>query len=119
MADMGEERRSTARTVADRLWNSRWLLAAGIVAIVTVYVFAGMSAYVLLLALAMLFGAVMLPTGIGRQSAERAAAIEASQAPGLADALSFSRGSSRLDGSIDIKLVFGPRVISIRVATRL
>ncbi|UDL92256.1 two-component sensor histidine kinase [Mesorhizobium sp. PAMC28654] len=103
MADM-EEERSTARAIADRLWNSRWLLAAGVVAIVIVYVFAGMSAYVLLLALAMLFGAVMLPTGIGRQSAERAAAIEAS-------------GLQRLSGEYLAAAVADPLIIFDRTAT--
>ena len=52
MADMGgAEQRSTAQLVATRLWNSRWLLAAGIVAVLTVYGFADMTGYVVLLAI--------------------------------------------------------------------
>lgn len=104
MADMGEEERGTARTVADRLWTSRWLLAAGIIAIVAVYVSADVSAYVLLPALAMLFGAAMLPTGIRRQSAARAAAIEAS-------------GLQRLSGEYLAAAVADPLIIFDRTAT--
>lgn len=105
MADMGEEERSTARTVADRLWNSRWLLATGVIAIVAVYVFADVSAYVLLPVLAMLFGAAMLPTGIRRrQSAARAAAIEAS-------------GLQRLSGEYLAAAVADPLIIFDRTAT--
>ena len=104
MADMGEEERSTARTVADRLWSSRWLLAAGVIAIVAVYLFADVSAYVLLPALAMLFGAAMLPVGIRRQSAARAAAIEAS-------------GLQRLSGEYLAAAVADPLIIFDRTAT--
>ncbi|MET2828736.1 sensor histidine kinase [Mesorhizobium shangrilense] len=104
MADMGEEGRSTGRTVADRLWTSRWLLAAGIITIVAVYVFADVSAYVLLPALAMLFGAAMLPSGIRRQSAARAAAIEAS-------------GLQRLSGEYLAAAVADPLIIFDRTAT--
>lgn len=104
MADLGEEERGTARTVADRLWTSRWLLAAGIIAIVAVYVSADVSAYVLLPALAMLFGAAMLPTGIRRQSAARAAAIEAS-------------GLQRLSGEYLAAAVADPLIIFDRTAT--
>ncbi|TIU09155.1 MAG: two-component sensor histidine kinase, partial [Mesorhizobium sp.] len=77
MADIGTEQRSKAQAVASRLWNSRWLLAAGIVAVLTVYVFA--AGYVVLLACAvLLLAAAMLPAGVARQSAGDAAAIEAS-----------------------------------------
>ena len=62
MADMGgAEQKSTARVVAIRLWDSRWLLAAGVVAILVVYGFAGLSAYVVLLAFVLLLAAAMLP----------------------------------------------------------
>ncbi|TIY10757.1 MAG: two-component sensor histidine kinase, partial [Mesorhizobium sp.] len=79
MADMGgAEQRSTAQLVTTRLWNSRWLLAAGIVAVLTVYGFADTSGYVVLLACAvLLLAAAMLPASVARQSAEDAAAIEA------------------------------------------
>ncbi|TIP68174.1 MAG: two-component sensor histidine kinase, partial [Mesorhizobium sp.] len=72
MADMGgAEQPSTAQAVATRLWNSRWLLAAGIVAVLTVYAFANMSFYVVLLACAvLLLAAAMLPAGVARQSVE-------------------------------------------------
>ncbi|MER9200347.1 ATP-binding protein [Mesorhizobium sp. M0933] len=78
MADIGTERRGRAQAVAMRLWNSRWLLAAGLVAVLMVYGFAGMSGYVVLLAGAVLVAAAMLPAGIARQSTENAAAIESS-----------------------------------------
>ncbi|TIX35567.1 MAG: two-component sensor histidine kinase, partial [Mesorhizobium sp.] len=78
MADIGTERKGRAQSVAMRLWNSRWLLAAAFVAVLMVYGFAGMSGYVVLLAGAVLVAAAMLPAGVARQSTENAAAIEAS-----------------------------------------
>jgi len=66
------------QALAARLWRGRWLLAVGFVAIVAVYFFAGASVYVPLLALAALVAAAMLPATAERQSADEAAAIEAS-----------------------------------------
>lgn len=107
MADMGgTEQRSTAQLVANRLWNSRWLLAAGIVALLTVYGFADMTGYVVLLACAvLLLAAAMLPAGVARQSAEDAAAIEA------------GGGLPQLSGEYLAAAVADPLIIFDRTAT--
>ena len=104
MADLGAEQKSTAQAVANRLWNSRWLLAAGIVAVLAVYSFAGMSAYVVLLACAVLLAAAMLPTEAARQASDSAAAIEAS-------------GLQRLSGEYLAAAVADPLIIFDRTAT--
>ena len=77
MTDLDAEQKGMAQTLAIRLWNSRWLLAAGVVAVLIAFAFAGISAYVLLPALLLLFAAATLPAAGLRQSAESAAAIEA------------------------------------------
>ncbi|TIU98569.1 MAG: two-component sensor histidine kinase [Mesorhizobium sp.] len=106
MADMGgAEQRSTAQLVTTRLWNSRWLLAAGIVAVLTVYGFADTSGYVVLLACAvLLLAAAMLPASVARQSAEDAAAIEAG-------------GLQQLSGEYLAAAVADPLIIFDRTAT--
>jgi two-component system phosphate regulon sensor histidine kinase PhoR len=105
MADMGAEQRSTAQAAAIRLWNSRWLLAAGIVAVLLVYVFADMSGYAVLLACAvLLIAAAMLPAGVARPSAEGTATIEAS-------------GLQRLSGEYLAAAVGDPLIIFDRTAT--
>jgi two-component system phosphate regulon sensor histidine kinase PhoR len=78
MAETGAGQDSRGQAVAARLWRNRRLLAAGIAAIIAVYAFAGASAYVPLLALAVLAIAAMLPADAERQSAAASAAIEAS-----------------------------------------
>ncbi|MCV3205791.1 ATP-binding protein [Mesorhizobium sp. YC-39] len=103
MAEMGAEQQGVAQTVAIRLWNSRWLLAAGIVAVLSVYWFAGMSGYVVLLACAVLLAAAMLQTDVARQSAESAGAIEAS-------------GLQRLSGEYLAAAVADPLIIFDRTA---
>ncbi|MBZ9809260.1 two-component sensor histidine kinase [Mesorhizobium sp. BR1-1-9] len=77
MADQGADEKGMAQALAARLWNSRWLLVAGLVAVMAVYAFAGISAYVLLPALALLLVAAMIPAGATRQPGESGAAIEA------------------------------------------
>lgn len=106
MADIGgAEQRSTAQAVVIRLWNSRWLLAAGIVAVLTVYGFADMAGYVVLLACAvLLLAAAMLPASVARQSAEDAAAIEAG-------------GLQQLSGEYLAAAVADPLIIFDRTAT--
>lgn len=103
MAEMGAEQQGAAQTVAIRLWNSRWLLAAGIVAVLSVYWFAGMSGYVVLLACAVVLAAAMLQTDVARQSAESGAAIEAS-------------GLQRLSGEYLAAAVADPLIIFDRTA---
>ncbi|MER8385858.1 ATP-binding protein [Mesorhizobium sp. M0166] len=103
MADIGTKRKGRAQGVAMRLWNSRWLLAAGLVAVLMVYAFAGMSGYVVLLAGALLVAAAMLPAGVARQSTENAAAIEAS-------------GLQRLSGEYLAAAVADPLIIFDRSA---
>ncbi|MER9765035.1 ATP-binding protein [Mesorhizobium sp. M0189] len=103
MADIGTERKGRAQAVAMRLWNSRWLLAAGFVAVLMVYGFAGISGYVVLLAGAVLVAAAMLPAGVAHQSTENAAAIEAS-------------GLQRLSGEYLAAAVADPLVIFDRSA---
>ncbi|MDX8452980.1 ATP-binding protein [Mesorhizobium sp. VK9D] len=78
MAETSAEQESTGQALAARLWRNRWLLAAGVVAVFAVYYFAGVSGYALLLALALLAAAAMLPVDAERQSTDAAAAIEAS-----------------------------------------
>jgi two-component system phosphate regulon sensor histidine kinase PhoR len=104
MADNGAKQKSKAQAVAARLWNSRWLLAAGVVAILAVYGFAGMSAWVVLLAFALLLAAAMLSAGTARQSTESAAAIEAS-------------GLQRLSGEYLAAAVADPLIIFDPTAT--
>lgn len=104
MADIGAERITTTQAVAARLWNSRWLLAAGIVAVAAVYGYAGMSVYVALLACAVLLAAAMLPTGGASRSTESIAAIEAS-------------GLQRLSGEYLAAAVADPLIIFDRTAT--
>jgi two-component system, OmpR family, phosphate regulon sensor histidine kinase PhoR len=104
MADTGAERITTAQALRARVWNSRWLLAAGIVAIVAVYGYAGMSAYVVLAALALVLAAALLPTGGASRSSESIAAIEAS-------------GLQRLSGEYLAAAVADPLIIFDRTAT--
>ncbi|UCI19355.1 two-component sensor histidine kinase [Mesorhizobium sp. B2-1-8] len=77
MTDLGAEQKSTGQAIAGRLWNSRWLLAAGVLAVLITYGFAGISAYVLVPALLLLLAAAILPVAGARHSAEGAVAIEA------------------------------------------
>jgi two-component system phosphate regulon sensor histidine kinase PhoR len=104
MADRGEDDRGMVQAIATRLWNSRWLLAASLVAVLAVYTLAGISAYVLLLALAMLPAAALLPAGATRQSGENGAAIEAI-------------GLQRLSGEYLAAAVADPLIIFDRTAT--
>ncbi|MER8432404.1 ATP-binding protein [Mesorhizobium caraganae] len=104
MADTGAERITTAQALRARVWNGRWLLAAGVVAVAAVYAFAGMSVYVVLLACAVLLAAAMLPTGGASQSIQSDAAIEAS-------------GLQRLSGEYLAAAVADPLIIFDRTAT--
>ncbi|MCZ8545779.1 ATP-binding protein [Mesorhizobium qingshengii] len=104
MADRGADDRGMVQAIATRLWNSRWLLAASLVAVLAVYTLAGISAYVLLLALAMLPAAALLPAGATRQSGENGAAIEAI-------------GLQRLSGEYLAAAVADPLIIFDRTAT--
>ena len=98
MAETGAGQDSGGQALAARLWRNRWLLAAGVVAVVAVYYFAGASAYVPLLALAALAIAAMLPADAERRSADAAAAIEAS-------------GLQRLSGEFLAAAVADPLII--------
>ncbi|ESZ03545.1 MULTISPECIES: ATP-binding protein [unclassified Mesorhizobium] len=105
MADTGAERTTTGQAVAGRLWNSRWLLAAGAIAILAVYVFADISAYVVLAALTVLLAAALLPTGGASRSAEKTiTTVEAS-------------GLQRLSGEYLAAAVADPLIIFDRTAT--
>ena len=77
MAETGAGQESRGQALAARLRRNRWLLAAGVVAILVAYSFAGASILVLLLGLALLVAAAMLPADAERQSADTAADIEA------------------------------------------
>lgn len=103
MAETSAER-STKPALTARLWRSRWLLAAGIVAVLAVYGFAGMSVYVPVLALAALIAAAMLPVDVERRLADPAATIEAS-------------GLQRLSGEYLAAAVADPLIIFDRAAT--
>lgn len=104
MAELNAEQKGTAQPVAVRLWGSRWLLAAGIVAVFAVYGLAGISAYVLVAAIALLVAAALLPSGAPRRSTEDAAAIEAG-------------GLQRLSGEYLAAAVADPLIIFDRTAT--
>jgi len=104
MAETGAGQDSKGQALAARLWRNRWLLAAGVVAVVAVYYFAGASAYVPLLALAALVIAAMLPADAERRSADAAAAIEAS-------------GLQRLSGEYLAAAVADPLIIFDHSAT--
>lgn len=92
------------RTMAIRLWNGRWLLAAGVVAVLIAFAFAGLSAYVLVPALLLLLAAAILPAAGMRQSEENAAAIEAI-------------GLQRLSGEYLAAAVADPLIIFDQAAT--
>ncbi|MER8461609.1 ATP-binding protein [Mesorhizobium sp. M1396] len=102
MADL--EQKGMAQTLAIRLWNSRWLLAAGVVAVLIAFAFAGISAYALLPALLLLLAAAMLPAAGARQSTDSGAAIEAI-------------GLQRLSGEYLAAAVADPLIIFDRTAT--
>ncbi|PBB27288.1 MULTISPECIES: ATP-binding protein [unclassified Mesorhizobium] len=104
MAEQSAEQASVAQAMAIRLWNSRWLLAAGVVAVLTAFAFANISAYVLVPALLLLLVAAMLPAAGLRQSGENAAAIEAI-------------GLQRLSGEYLAAAVADPLIIFDRSAT--
>ncbi|RVD18961.1 two-component sensor histidine kinase, partial [Mesorhizobium sp. M4B.F.Ca.ET.017.02.2.1] len=70
MAELNAEHRGTAQPAAARLWANRWLLAAGIVAVLAVHGLAGASAYVVLAAIVLLLAAALLPSGGARRSIE-------------------------------------------------
>ncbi|MDG4873945.1 ATP-binding protein [Mesorhizobium sp. WSM4935] len=104
MAETGAEQDGKRQAPAARLWRNRWLLGAGVVAVLAVYSFAGASVYVLVLALVALAAAAMLPTDAGRQPADTGAAIEAS-------------GLQRLSGEYLAAAVADPLIIFDHSAT--
>ena len=103
MAEPGADEKGMVQTIAARLWNSRWLLAASVVAVLIAFAFAGISAYVLVPALLLLLAAAMLPAAGTRQSAQGAAAIEAI-------------GLQRLSGEYLAAAVADPLIIFDRTA---
>lgn len=104
MAEQSAEQASVAQAMAIRLWHSRWLLAAGVVAVLTAFAFANISAYVLVPALLLLLFAAMLPAAGLRQYGENTAAIEAI-------------GLQRLSGEYLAAAVADPLIIFDRSAT--
>ncbi|TPL98410.1 ATP-binding protein [Mesorhizobium sp. B2-3-10] len=104
MTELGAEQKSTGQAVAARLWHSRWLLAAGVVAVLIAFGFAGFSAYVLVPALLLLLAAAILPVTGARHSAGNAAAIEAI-------------GLQRLSGEYLAAAVADPLIIFDHAAT--
>ncbi|GLQ79268.1 two-component sensor histidine kinase [Mesorhizobium huakuii] len=104
MAEQSAEQASVAQVMAIRLWNSRWLLVAGVIGILIAFAFAGISAYVLVPALLLLPAAALLPAAGLRQSGENTAAIEAI-------------GLQRLSGEYLAAAVADPLIIFDRSAT--
>ncbi|SFN82229.1 two-component system, OmpR family, phosphate regulon sensor histidine kinase PhoR [Mesorhizobium sp. NFR06] len=104
MAETGAEQNGKGQALAARLWRNRRLLSAGVVAIFAAYYFAGASVYVPLLGLVALAVAAMLPADAERQSADAAAAIEAS-------------GLQRLSGEYLAAAVADPLIIFDHSAT--
>ncbi|ESY94732.1 ATP-binding protein [Mesorhizobium australicum] len=104
MTELGAEQKGTGQAVAARLWHSRWLLAAGVVAVLIAFGFAGISAYVLVPALLLLPVAAILPVTSARHSAGHAAVIEAV-------------GLQRLSGEYLAAAVADPLIIFDHAAT--
>ncbi|TPI49074.1 two-component sensor histidine kinase [Mesorhizobium sp. B2-9-1] len=104
MAETGAGQDNKGRALTGRLARNRWLLGAGVLAILAVYFFAGASAYVLVLALAVLAAAAMLPADAEREPADAGAAIEAS-------------GLQRLSGEYLAAAVADPLIIFDHSAT--
>ncbi|MBZ9992534.1 ATP-binding protein [Mesorhizobium sp. BH1-1-4] len=104
MTDLGAEQKGTGQAMAARLWNSRWLLAAGVLAVLIAYGFAAISAYVLIPALLLLLAAAILPVAGARHSGESASAIEA-------------MGLQRLSGEYLAAAVADPLIIFDQAAT--
>ncbi|OQM73784.1 ATP-binding protein [Manganibacter manganicus] len=78
MARTADQERGRIRQSLDRIWHSRWLLGAGLAAVLLVYAFAGESVSMLALTLAALFiAAAAWPVDQDKASADRAAVIEA------------------------------------------
>ncbi|TPJ36269.1 ATP-binding protein [Mesorhizobium sp. B2-8-3] len=103
MAETGAGQNNRGQALAARLSRNRWLLGAGVLAVLAVYFFAGVSVYVLMLALAALPAAAMLPANAERQPADTGAAIEAS-------------GLQRLSGEYLAAAVADPLIIFDRSA---
>ncbi|TPI28729.1 two-component sensor histidine kinase [Mesorhizobium sp. B3-1-6] len=103
MAETGAGQNNRGQALAARLSRNRWLLGAGVLAVLAVYFFAGVSVYVLMLALAALAAAAMLPANAERQPADTGAAIEAS-------------GLQRLSGEYLAAAVADPLIIFDRSA---
>ncbi|QPC94904.1 ATP-binding protein [Mesorhizobium sp. INR15] len=104
MADGSSDEKGMAQTIAARLWNGRWLLAAGVAAVLITYVFAGISAYALLPALVVLAVAAILPVGTERNASENPSTIEAI-------------GLQRLSGEYLAAAVADPLIIFDRTGT--
>ncbi|TPL91066.1 ATP-binding protein [Mesorhizobium sp. B2-3-12] len=104
MTDLGAEQKGTGQAMAARLWSSRWLLAAGVLAVLIAYGFAAISAYVLIPALLLLLAAAILPVAGARHSGESASAIEA-------------MGLQRLSGEYLAAAVADPLIIFDQAAT--
>lgn len=104
MTELDAGQKGMVQILAARLWNSRWLLAAGVAAVLIAFAFAGISAYVLVPALLLLVAAAMLPAAGLRQSADGAAAIEAI-------------GLQRLSGEYLAAAVADPLIIFDHAAT--
>ncbi|TPL45856.1 ATP-binding protein [Mesorhizobium sp. B2-4-6] len=103
MAETGAGQNNRGQALAARLSRNRWLLGAGVLAVLAVYFFAGASVYVLMLALAALAAAAILPANAERQPADTGAAIEAS-------------GLQRLSGEYLAAAVADPLIIFDRSA---
>ncbi|CDX61782.1 ATPase domain-containing protein [Mesorhizobium plurifarium] len=104
MAETGAEQDGKGQALAARLRRNRWLLGAGVLAVLAVYSFAGASVYVPVLALVVLAAAAMLPTDAERQPTDTGAAIEAS-------------GLQRLSGEYLAAAVADPLIIFDHSAT--
>ncbi|TPL05218.1 MULTISPECIES: ATP-binding protein [unclassified Mesorhizobium] len=103
MAETGAGQNNRGQALAARLSRNRWLLGAGVLAVLAVYFFAGASVYVLMLALAALAAAALLPANAERRPADTGAAIEAS-------------GLQRLSGEYLAAAVADPLIIFDRSA---
>lgn len=121
MADTGTQTRAkrTVRLTAGRLYQNRWMLAAAVVAVLVVHIYAAASAWVTVFAIALLFLFAMVAprTNAGRRLAEVAARAERSPldrlsgeklAAAVADPLIiFDRGGAVVHANEAAEAAFG------------
>jgi two-component system phosphate regulon sensor histidine kinase PhoR len=104
MVGSGLDETGALQAVAGRVWNNRWLLAAGVLAVLVAFAFGASSPYMLIAAFVLLVGAAMLPVG-------------AAHDPGEVRAAGDESGVNRLSGEHLAAAVADPLIIFDRTGT--